>query len=133
MTHRHGFSLIELLVVLAIVSVLATIGLPLAELAHRRTQEEALRQGLRDIRRALDDYKTAVDEGRIVRIEGLDELRAFCGRDLVLEHLLPIGQPRRNWKATLLSDGYVLMRHPSHERCMEMMSLAVNRLRMHAR
>lgn len=65
-----GFTLVELLVVVAIVSVLATIGLPLAELAHRRTQEEALRLALRDIRHALDSYKTAVDEGRIVRMVG---------------------------------------------------------------
>ncbi len=69
-TGTPGFSLVELLVVVAIVSVLATIGLPLAELAHRRTQEESLRQALREIRQALDSYKTAVDEGRIVRMVG---------------------------------------------------------------
>jgi len=65
-----GFTLVELLVVVAIVSVLATIGLPLAEFAQRRTQEEELRQSLRVIRKALDDYKDAVDEGRIVRSVG---------------------------------------------------------------
>lgn len=65
-----GFTLVELLVVVAIVSVLATIGLPLAELAQRRTQEEELRQSLRVIRKALDDYKDAVAEGRILRNVG---------------------------------------------------------------
>lgn len=65
-----GFSLVELLVVVAIVSVLATIGLPLAELAQRRTQEEELRTSLRLIRKALDDYKDAVTEGRIPRNVG---------------------------------------------------------------
>lgn len=70
--HRRtpGFSLVELLVVVAIVAVLASIGLPLAELAQRRTQEEELRQSLRTIRKALDDYKDAVDEGRIVHAVG---------------------------------------------------------------
>lgn len=63
----HGFSLVELLVVIAIVSVLACIGLPLAELAHKRTQEEELRQSLRQIRSALDAYKKATDLGHIVK------------------------------------------------------------------
>lgn len=64
---RLGFSLVELLVVVAIISVLAMIGLPLAELAHKRAQEEELRQSLRDIRSALDAYKKAVDMGHIPR------------------------------------------------------------------
>lgn len=67
---RPGFSLVELLVVVAIVSILATIGLPLAELAHKRTQEEELRQSLREIRSALDAYKKATDQGHIVRQVG---------------------------------------------------------------
>lgn len=65
-----GFSLIELLVVVAIISVLAVIGLPLSELAHKRMQEEELRQSLRDIRSALDAYKKAVDMGHIARAVG---------------------------------------------------------------
>lgn len=62
-----GFSLIELLVVVAIMSVLATIGLPLAELSHQRSKEEDLRRSLREIRSALDEYRRMVDQGRISR------------------------------------------------------------------
>lgn len=69
-TTRRGFSLIELLAVVAILSLLATIGLPLAELSHRRIQEEGLRRALREIRSALDDYKRKVDAGLIARQVG---------------------------------------------------------------
>lgn len=62
-----GFTLVEMLVVVAIVAVLSSIAFPLAELAHRRAKEEELRQALRDIRTAIDSYKRMVDTGYIVR------------------------------------------------------------------
>lgn len=68
--HRQGFSLVELLAVVAIMSILATIGLPLMELSQRRTQEEDLRRSLREIRTALDQYKQLVDTGRISQQAG---------------------------------------------------------------
>ena len=63
-----GFTLIELLVTVSIVGLLATIAFPLMELTQRRTNEQELRLALRQIRGALDSYKQAVDEGRIVEI-----------------------------------------------------------------
>jgi hypothetical protein len=77
-------------------------------------------------------FKRALGQGRIARIDGLDALRAFCGPGLVLEHLLPIGHPRRDWKSTLLSDGYVLVRDPDYERALDMMRFAINRLTLYA-
>ena len=63
----RGFTLIEMVAVVAIVGVLATAAMPLLELTMRRSQELALRQALRTLRSAIDAYKLAFDEGRIAK------------------------------------------------------------------
>lgn len=71
MTRRPaGFTLIEMVVVVAIVSILAMAALPLQELALRRAREQALREALRELRTAIDDYKRAADDGRIAKAAG---------------------------------------------------------------
>lgn len=61
----RGFTYIELAITVAIIALLATVALPLAELAVQRTKEQELRTALRQIREAIDGYKQAVDDGRI--------------------------------------------------------------------
>ncbi|WP_342617524.1 type II secretion system protein [Rhodoferax sp. GW822-FHT02A01] len=68
MTHRaRGFTLIELVVTVALVGILAMVAVPLGTLSVQRLREGELRSSLRQIREALDAYKRASDSGRIAR------------------------------------------------------------------
>lgn len=66
----RGFTLIELVVTVAIVAILASVAVPLVELNVQRTREHELRTALRQIRGALDAHKRATDEGRVLARTG---------------------------------------------------------------
>jgi general secretion pathway protein G len=52
----QGFSLVEMLVVLAILAILAAVTLPYAETTVRRDKELELRRDLRQMRTAIDQF-----------------------------------------------------------------------------
>lgn len=66
MTRAHlGFTFIELMVTLAIMSTLAVVAVPMIEVTVQRSKEKELRSALMQIRDGLDAYKKASDQGRM--------------------------------------------------------------------
>jgi general secretion pathway protein G len=99
----RGFTLIEMLVVLAMLGVLAAAARPLLELSVQRAREQELRVALRSLRGAIDAYKQAVDAGYIVRsvddsgypptlqalVDGVRDAKSVDGRKLYFLRRLP--------------------------------------------
>jgi biotin carboxylase len=57
-------------------------------------------------------FKRAQGQGRIRAIDGLQAIERRYGAAIVCNALLPVGAARRNWKQTLVSDGFLTVRHP---------------------
>jgi general secretion pathway protein G len=99
----RAFTLIELLISLAVLAVLAMVALPVVELAVTRGKERELRVALWQIRDALDAYKQAADAQRIARsvdqsgyppdlrilVEGVVDLKDINGRKIYFLRRIP--------------------------------------------
>lgn len=100
----RGFTIIELLITVVIVSILACAVFPMAELTIKRNKEQELRRQLREIREAIDSYKKAYDDGKIARragesgyppslqvlVEGVPDASSNAGRRLFFLRKLPV-------------------------------------------
>ena len=62
---ESGLTLVELVITIAIISILACAALPLAKFQVKRTKERELRRDLWELRDAIDRYKEAADRGAI--------------------------------------------------------------------
>lgn len=99
----RGFTLIEMLVVLAMMGVLAMAARPMLQMSAQRGREHELRQALRQIRTAIDAYKKAADEGTIARpadasgyppnldalVAGVADVKSVKGRKIYFLRRLP--------------------------------------------
>lgn len=99
----RGFTLVEMLVTLTLISIIASMAFPLIQLDQKRRQERELKDALIQIRTALDNYKQAVDEGRIYMsadssgypktltdlVEGVPDLKDIKGRKIYFLRRIP--------------------------------------------
>jgi hypothetical protein len=81
---------------------------------------------------ASNIFKRAQGQGRIRRIEGLESIMARFGEHIVHVDLLPVGAERRNWIQTLVSDGYVVVRHPDLQACYDISDAVGTDLQLYA-
>jgi formate-dependent phosphoribosylglycinamide formyltransferase (GAR transformylase) len=77
-------------------------------------------------------FKRAHGAGRITRVDGLDRLLSQYGDHVVNVELLPVGAPRRDWRATVIGDGIVVVRHPELAPVVEMTDRFAAELHMYA-
>jgi general secretion pathway protein G len=64
-TRQAGFTLAELVMVSAVLVLLAAIAMPVVKFTTRRMKEMELRQDLREMRAAVDEFKRYSDMGLI--------------------------------------------------------------------
>ena len=64
-----GYTFIELVIVTAVLMILATMVMPLAQVTSQRQREAELPRSLREMRTAIDKFKDAVDSGQIPQTE----------------------------------------------------------------
>jgi hypothetical protein len=81
---------------------------------------------------AASIFKRASGAGRITHYEGLDQLLAAYGEHVAALELLPVGAPRRDWRATLIADGMVIIRHPELDMALEISQRFAADLRLYA-
>jgi biotin carboxylase len=68
---------------------------------------------------AASIFKRAKGSGRITHYQGLDHLLAQYGDHVAALELLPVGAARRDWRATTISDGLVIVRHAELSKALE--------------
>ncbi|HEX7175739.1 MAG TPA: ATP-grasp domain-containing protein [Pyrinomonadaceae bacterium] len=77
-------------------------------------------------------FKRAQGCGRIRRVEGLERILSHYGEHVACIDLLGPGEQRRNWRQTLISDGYLVIRHPDLSRALEIADAVGTDLQLYA-
>lgn len=92
-----GISYLELMVSVAIIMVLAAAAIPMTRIGVKRQKEIELKAALRNMRRAIDQYKIATDSGRII-VEDLDSEGYPLELEMLVEGADEVGQVDRKVK-----------------------------------
>ena len=104
---QRGYTFIELLIVTAVLVILASAVMPLAQVTSQRQREAEVRRSLREMRTAIDAFKDAVDQGLIpttelepgsegyppsleILVEGISAANDASGRQIRFLRRIPI-------------------------------------------
>ena len=101
---QGGFTLIEVVITLALIGLLAAIAAPLTETVIRRGKEQQLKTALCQLRDAIDAYKRAWDAGYIekslnasgyppsleVLVDGVRDVRSAKGAKFYFLRRIPV-------------------------------------------
>jgi len=77
-------------------------------------------------------FKRAQGQGRITAITGLDGFKQRYAGAIVEDQLSRPGTLRRDWKATLVSDGYLMVRHGDWDTCKQICAAAATDIKLYA-
>ncbi len=81
---------------------------------------------------AASIFKRAIGSGCITRHDGLDRLLSECGGSVAALDLLPVGAHRRDWRATLISDGMIIIREYELSRTIDVADRFASELQLYA-
>jgi general secretion pathway protein G len=90
----QGFTLVEMMVVVALLSILASAAMPFSPMNLKKQKEQELRIALRQIRTAIDLYKQAADEGRVEK--KADEVGYPKRLEMLVEGVPNIKDPKKS-------------------------------------
>lgn len=85
-----GLTLIEVVVTIAVLSILAAMVLPIAKVTLKREKEMELRRVLRQMREAIDEYKKYSDSG-LIQKQGLMSVGYPEDLDILVEGTPQVG------------------------------------------
>ncbi len=94
---------------------------------HKRMSEDVRRRY-----NVANVYKRAQGQGTIRKIVGLDRIARAYGAWIAWDNLLPVGARRRDWRQTLVSDGFLVLRHPDLAATLQMADDVGYSVRMYA-
>lgn len=77
-------------------------------------------------------FKRAQGQGRITAIAGLESFKRRFADAVLVDELLRPGNHRRDWKQTLVSDGYLMIRHPNWDEAKRISFAAATDITMYA-
>jgi len=93
---QAGVTLLELMVTTTLVIVLASVAMPLSRASEKRKNEAALRATLREMRKAIDRFKTDWDAKRLSHVESDDDtVNVDTGYPVSLQAMV-LGAPAAN-------------------------------------